>query len=114
MNLTELHHSFIEHFGRPPALVVRAPGRVNLLGEHVDYNEGLVLPAAIDRAVYIAAAPSDGSCSRLHALDLGKQADLRLEALEARQDADGRPLPGWARYPAGVAWVLGQEGLNTP
>ena len=112
MNLTELHHAFTERFGRPPELVVRAPGRVNLLGEHVDYNDGLVLPAAIDRAVYIAAAPSGSACSRLHALDLGKQVDLRLEALEDRQDADGRPLPGWARYPAGVAWVLGQEGLQ--
>jgi hypothetical protein len=56
MNLTELHRAFTERFGRTPALVVRAPGRVNLLGEHVDYNDGPVLPAAIDRAVYIAAA----------------------------------------------------------
>jgi galactokinase len=114
MNLTQLHHAFIERFGRPPTLVARAPGRVNLLGEHVDYNEGPVLPAAIDRAVYIAAAPSGDACARLLALDLDRQADLRLEALDARLDAQGQPLPGWARYPAGVAWVLQQEGLGTP
>ena len=58
MNIAELHRKYQETFGRPPALVVRAPGRVNILGEHVDYNDGLVLPAAIDRAVYIAAAPT--------------------------------------------------------
>lgn len=114
MNITDLHHAFVERFGRPPALMVRAPGRVNLLGEHVDYNDGPVLPAAIDRAVYIAAAPSGDACARLVALDLDKQADLRLDSLEARIDARGEPLPGWARYPAGVAWVLGQEGLNVP
>ena len=111
MNLSELHRLFIERFGRTPALVVRAPGRVNLLGEHVDYNDGPVLPAAIDRAVYIAAAPSGDDCSCLHALDLGKQVDLRPSGLDVRLDAVGNPLPGWARYPAGVAWVLQQAEL---
>ncbi len=118
MNITDLHRAFSDRFGRPPALVVRAPGRVNLLGEHVDYNDGLVLPAAIDRAVYIAAASSGDSCARLHALDLNQQVDLRLDALDDRLDAGGdkspgKPLPGWARYPAGVAWALQQEGLPT-
>jgi galactokinase len=114
MNLTELHHLFSEKFGRSPELIVRAPGRVNLLGEHVDYNDGPVLPAAIDRAVYIAAAPSGDDCSCLHALDLGKQVDLRPGGLDVRLDAIGNPLAGWARYPAGVAWVLQQEELPTP
>jgi galactokinase len=113
MNITELHHAFAEYFGRSPALIVRAPGRVNLLGEHVDYNDGPVLPAAIDRAVYIAAAPSEDGCTHLNALDLNKRVDLRMEMLDARLDAVGNPLPGWARYPAGVAWVLQQEGLVT-
>jgi galactokinase len=114
MNLTHLHRAFTEHFGRTPQLVVRAPGRVNLLGEHVDYNNGPVLPAAIDRAVYIAAAPSGDDCSSLHALDLAQQVDLRPAELDLRLDAAGSPLPGWARYPAGVAWVLQQEELPAP
>jgi galactokinase len=111
MNLSQLHRAFIEHFGRSPAVIVRAPGRVNLLGEHVDYNAGPVLPAAIDRAVYLAAAPSADDCTCLHALDLDQQVDLRPAGLELRLDAVGNPLPGWARYPAGVAWVLQQENL---
>jgi galactokinase len=114
MNITDLHRAFVDRFGRPPELVVRAPGRVNLLGEHVDYNDGPVLPAAIDRAVYLAAAPSGDGCARLHALDLGKQTDLCLDSLDARLDAQGNSLPAWGRYPAGVAWALQQEGLETP
>ena len=55
-NITEI---FQQKFGRAPAHIVRAPGRVNLLGEHVDYNDGLVMPAAIDRATYIAFSPTD-------------------------------------------------------
>ena len=61
---------FSSHFGNPAAIQVRAPGRVNLLGEHVDYNDGVVLPAAIDRAVHLAAAPTAGELVRLYALDL--------------------------------------------
>jgi galactokinase len=114
MNITDLHQAFSDHFGRPPALTARAPGRVNLLGEHVDYNDGLVLPAAIDRAVHIAAAPSGDSCTRLLALDINQQVDLRLDALDAHLDAEGNSLPGWAHYPAGVAWALQREGLSTP
>ncbi len=54
---------FQTHFGTAPALLVRAPGRINLIGEHTDYNEGFVLPAAIDRAVWFAATPrTDRHC----------------------------------------------------
>ncbi len=114
MNLADLHRTFEERFGAPPSFIVRAPGRVNILGEHVDYNEGLVLPAAIDRAVYLALAPSQDSCVYLHALDLGEQVTFSLECLDAKQDTQGAPLASWARYPAGVAWALQSEGLSTP
>lgn len=112
MNIADLHHTFIDTFGRPPALVVRAPGRVNILGEHVDYNDGLVLPAAIDRAVYIAAAPSQDGHISLLALDLGKRVDFCLANLPEKTDCQGQPLPVWARYPAGVAWALQEAGLQ--
>jgi galactokinase len=109
-----LQRDFTERFGRPPAVIVRAPGRVNLLGEHVDYNDGLVLPAAIDRAVYIAAAANDDESVSLHAIDLDQQAAFRLDQLAEKGGLNGQPLPSWAIYPAGVAWALHEAGLATP
>ena len=96
-----------------PRLLARAPGRVNLLGEHVDYNAGPVLPAAIDRDVRIAVAANPDGTARLHALDLDQQVSFRLQSLERKTDLAGKPLPGWALYPAGVAWALQQAGLET-
>ena len=113
MNIAGLHQTFASTFGRPPDLMVRAPGRVNILGEHVDYNDGLVLPAAIDRAVFIAAAISQDDCVSLVASDLGERASFNLENLPEKVDSRGQPLPGWARYPAGVAWALAEAGLDT-
>jgi galactokinase len=102
---------FRQIFGRPPALETRAPGRVNLLGEHVDYNQGIVLPAAIQLAVRLVAAPTSDGLLRLHALDLAKEIVLDLGDLDRRCAADGSSLPRWALYPAGVAWALGQVGM---
>jgi galactokinase len=107
----DLLAAFTSHFGNPATIQVRAPGRVNLLGEHVDYNDGVVLPAAIDRAVRLAAAPAAGGVVRLYAQDLQKSAEFRLDALEQRVDLGGQPLPRWAAYPAGVAWALAEAGL---
>ena len=58
MNLIDqLATRYYEKFGHKPAHIARAPGRVNLLGEHVDYNDGFVLPAAIDHSTYVAFSP---------------------------------------------------------
>ncbi len=92
---------------------VTAPGRVNLLGEHVDYNDGAVLPAAIDRAMRLHARPSSDGLVGLHALDLNRSVRFALDGLERKLDANGNPLPDWALYPAGVAWTLQQHGLST-
>ncbi len=103
--------AFRARFGRQPELVVRAPGRVNLLGAHVDYNDGWVMPAAIDRAVWLAAAPGLGRRLRLAAPDLDAAARLDLEQLppplRSRTGAGGAD---WADYPAGVAWALLEAG----
>ena len=107
-----LRSEFQQAFGRPPRWIARAPGRVNLLGEHVDYNDGWVLPAAIDRAARIVATESDSGSVKVVALDLNESVVFRLDALAAKTDTDGNPLPGWARYPAGVAWVMAAEGLR--
>jgi galactokinase len=105
---------FQEEFGSAPAHVARAPGRVNLLGEHVDYNDGFVLPAAIDRATYIVFSPSDSSQTRLVAADFDQGASFSLQTAPSKTQADGSPLPEWAQYPAGVMWALNESQLATP
>lgn len=114
MIVDRLKMVFRQRFGVEPELIVRAPGRVNLIGEHTDYNEGLALPAAIDRAVYIAAAAAADDV-RLEALDLDERADFHPADLVHRvgppeDDQRGR-VRGWAAYPAGVAWALQNAGL---
>jgi galactokinase len=90
-------------FGQPPTWVVRAPGRVNLIGEHTDYNAGFVLPLAIDRAVWIALRPDSDGYVVVQSLDFGAQAHFRLDTLR-NTDA------GWPEYLKGVAWALQTAG----
>jgi galactokinase len=88
--------------------VFAAPGRVNLIGEHTDYNEGLCLPIALPHATYVAVAPRD---------------DRRISVRSRQQDeafesdlADLSPdtIGGWAAYAAGVAWALREDGIELP
>lgn len=113
MNINDLISTFNAQFGKGSVQVFRAPGRVNLLGEHVDYNEGPVLPAAIDRAVYLVASLNESDIVRLYAADIGEQVSFSREGLERKVNLAGNPLPGWARYPAGVAWALQGAGFRT-
>ncbi len=94
---------FQEMFGAPPALVVRAPGRVNLIGEHTDYNDGFVLPLAIERAVWLALRPRADSVVQVHSLDFGETAVFDLNALQHSGDH-------WSEYVKGVAWALADAG----
>jgi galactokinase len=96
---------------QPPAAdgnraTVRAPGRVNLIGEHTDYNEGLVLPVAIDLAVRIEVAWRDDATVRLERSDDGATASFELDALPS-------PGNGWHDYVAGTAWSMHEAGLPT-
>lgn len=108
-----LAHAFREHFKGEPAFIVRAPGRVNLIGEHTDYNEGFVLPMAIDRAVWFALRPRADRRVLVHALDLQEQGKFNLDHLERGS--------GWLEYLKGVAHELqitnyklcGWEGVMT-
>jgi galactokinase len=97
---------FAQRTGRDPEGVWAAPGRVNLIGEHTDYNDGFVLPAAIDRLVLAAAGRRRDGRLRLWSLQAGPPADLALE------DVGPGRVEGWAAYPAGVAWALGQAGVE--
>jgi galactokinase len=103
--------AFQRAFERDPEFVVRAPGRVNLLGEHVDYNEGFVLPIAIDRAAYLAVGAAETGEAHIHAHDIQEDVVFRTSALDIKADVQGRSLKSWARYAAGVAWSLSDSGL---
>jgi galactokinase len=109
-HITDVFH---ETFGGAAAHLVRAPGRVNLLGEHVDYNDGFVLPAAIDRATYIAFSPTGTNLSTLAAVDFNQRASFSPQTIRSKTQADGSPLPEWAHYPAGVMWSLNEDQLET-
>jgi galactokinase len=114
----ELHQrvlaAFHQRYGTDPDFVARAPGRVNLLGEHVDYNQGFVLPAAIDRVTLLAFRKSPSQRSTLLALDLGKDISFDQQSILVKQDANGAALPFWARYPTGVMWSLNTRGFEIP
>ena len=105
---------FEDAFHEHPDFILRAPGRVNLLGEHVDYNDGFVLPVAIDRAVWIACSPAPAPHSSLIAADLDESVSFSSETILAKTDLDGKPLPHWAKYPVGCAWALNEAGYETP
>jgi galactokinase len=108
--------TFRKRFSKDPAHLGLAPARVNILGEHVDYNDGFVMPAAIDRATYIAFAPAGSSAghSTIVAADFSQEAAFTLESIPSKTGADRDPLAEWARYPAGVAWALSEAGLTVP
>ncbi len=113
MNLVDTIAShYRKIFGRMPEHIVRAPGRVNLLGEHVDYNDGFVMPAAIDLSTYVAFSPANTQHSTLVAMDFGQQASFSTDTLSSKTQIDSSPLPEWALYPGGIMWALSEENLQ--
>ena len=114
--------AFQKQFGTAPALVVRAPGRVNLIGEHTDYNDGFVLPMAIDREIWLALQPRDDEQVVVHSLDFEETAVFHLTTLtqkppagsvqEQSQELNLREVGQWAEYIKGVAWALQQNGCT--
>lgn len=98
-----VRQAFQHQFQAAPSVVVRAPGRVNLIGEHTDYNDGFVLPLAIDRAVWIALRPRADRRVLAHSLDFGDATEFALNTLT-------RSVGGWEEYVKGVAWALQQAG----
>jgi len=94
---------FTEIYGGEPA-VYSAPGRVNLIGEHTDYNEGYVLPTPIDRHVYVAAHPRTDDRFRVYAADFRQRKEFTVDSTKPDPD---RP---WSNYVQGVVQALREEG----
>ena len=103
MDATEIKADFVERFGHEPEVVAVAPGRINLIGEHTDYNDGFVFPVAIDRQTWIAAAPVEGS-TRVDSTELGDAEPFDVVTVGPGQVED------WGKYPAGMGWALRQNG----
>jgi len=106
MLLQAIAASFRQHFSAEP-LLVRAPGRINLIGEHTDYNGGFVLPAAIDKEMYFAVALNGGPTINLRAHDLNEAFSIEAAAVQ-------RVETEWANYLLGVVAQFQRRGIEVP
>ena len=104
IDIQNLKRSFDSYFNSKPEHIVHTPGRVNLIGEHTDYNDGFVLPMAIDRGIWIALRPRDDKTVRLFSLDFETDAAFELSSLT--------PGKGWIEYPKGIANQLLYAGYD--
>ncbi len=103
----QINHIFLENFNQKP-IIVRSPGRVNLIGEHTDYNGGFVLPAATDKAAYLAIFPSESENCIWISLDMNSQVSLDLETIKPLENDT------WANYILGVVQQFEKQGLKVP
>ncbi|MFD3834846.1 galactokinase [Streptomyces sp. NPDC058642] len=101
----QVRDGFVELYGTEPEGVWSAPGRVNLIGEHTDYNDGFVMPFALPHTAVAAVSRRTDGVLRLHSADVeGGVVELTLDALTPESDKN------WTAYPAGVLWALREAG----
>ena len=100
--IAAITQKFAETFGSPPTFIASAPGRVNLIGEHTDYNDGYVFPVAIDKYINIAARQRTDRRVILHASDVNDASEFDLDALHSIP----QQAPAWSHYLIGVASLL--------
>jgi len=98
-----IYDKFLGLFHEAPILV-RSPGRINLIGEHTDYNEGFVLPAAIDKEIVLGVAPADSDNCKLYAADYEQLLEFKLEEIQ-------KSGKSWHNYFLGVLDELGRRGI---
>src|SRR6185436_7303925 len=96
MQLPSLRKAFADRFGRPCTVVARAPGRVNLIGEHTDYNDGFVLPIATSQDAWVAVAPRSDKIACAFSREIGEQREWPLSAWRESKS------PAWTSYIGGV------------
>jgi galactokinase len=106
MNKAEVSALFAQQFNEAPSFVIASPGRINLIGEHVDYNCGFVLPAAIDKYMYVAVSHRNDSHILLHAADLNQNYQTNLDAPLQPSSS------GWPNYVLGVVHDLLEAGYS--
>ena len=104
MNSNQIVKKFKELFKKEP-LLIRSPGRINLIGEHTDYNDGFVFPAAIDKEIHFAVAKNDINMFRFYAFDLQESFELKVDDL-------ARTKTSWANYLLGVAAQFKKAGYT--
>jgi galactokinase len=109
LSSSELAARFQDAFDSAPDGIWQAPGRVNLIGEHTDYNDGFVLPFAIDRTARVAVRVRPGSTLRL----LSTYGDQGVTTADTAT-LDGSRAKGWTKYPLGVMWALQERGIAVP
>ncbi|MDG2333348.1 MAG: galactokinase [Myxococcota bacterium] len=97
--------TFRREYGRDAQWAASAPGRVNLIGEHTDYNGGLALPCAIDREALVLLAPRDDFRVRVSAWDLAESADFEVSVAQPQRD--------WSDYVRGIFFALAERGVET-
>jgi len=107
--VAQLRDRFRERYGRAPEGVWGAPGRVNLMGEHTDYNDGFVLPFALDGITLAAIARRRDGIANCCSDDYGSAPATPLATVSPQ-----RPPSGWSAYPLGVAWALAALGAEVP
>ena len=106
MPLAEIREIFKEAFGHDPEVVGTAPGRINLIGEHTDYNDGFVFPAAIDRGLNIAASISE-PLTETFSVQLGKGQPFEVSSVQSGFSE------GWSKYVAGMGWAIIDRAEDT-
>lgn len=100
----KVEEDFLKNFNGKP-IIVRSPGRVNIIGEHTDYNNGFVLPAAIDKAIYVAVEPREDGHIKLYSGEFDKSFETSLDALKPTDER-------WPNYILGVADQLQKRGYT--
>src|SRR5271163_3080519 len=99
----KIRDQFFQFYKKTPS-VFAAPGRVNLIGEHTDYNEGFVLPGAVDKKIFVTIAKNDSNILNLYANQYAERFSFSLQ--------DIHPVKGWATYLLGMVFNLRQRGYS--
>jgi galactokinase len=96
---------FQQQYGQLPSMIVRSPGRINIIGEHTDYNEGYVLPAAIDKYAYVAVCLREDDKIQLHAADLNETFLATTQTIKPQRNSS------WPNYITGAAAQFSKKNL---